>query len=239
MKGVDSRIDLILGLPEKRKSKGYQHIKFFFPAGEAKSSGSLGPVVSMFQLNTSQVCKDLNTLSSNIYPNGVPLPVKIFKPSSVGRTSTFKIVLGCPTLKYYLRLAILSTMDLKAMGIVSPSSEVDEVVPETGPEIAVVSQKQPEILENVLTDEEIEARVPKKIPISLLYDIVRAHSVNNTNKTISNLKSFAGSVFGTLSTMNILKKIDLSALICKKSMKIWVKLARVGKKGLFVLVLIF
>jgi len=221
MKSTESRIDLILGLSDTKRRYGYDHVKFFFPAAEAKSGAPLSPIISMFQLNITQVCKDLNTQSSKSYLPGVILSAKIFKLSGSGKTSVYTIRLSSPSFKYYLNMALLSLIDFKNFGISDEMLKPYQTSTELSgtPVVDVkLSSKEPTTSNNNIigdddsfsppSDDNILVPMPTKIPLTLLYDILVIHSYN---KSISS-KEMAGSIFGSLRSMVKIKTIQLDCL---------------------------
>jgi ribosomal protein L11 len=114
-------------LTPKVVSEVAPHIKIFFNAQEAKPLPPLGPVIAMFQLNMSSVCKDLNTASAD-FPAGLEVRALIFK----GKNKTYNIVVRPPTLKFLLEQGLLthfSDEDLKTFQEDEESSPA--VVPST------------------------------------------------------------------------------------------------------------
>jgi hypothetical protein len=220
MKSTESRIDLILGLPEPKKKSGYNHIKFFFPSGEAKSGAPLSPIVSMFQLNITQVCKDLNDTSSKYYISGVRLPAKIFKLKAAGKTAIYRLQLGSPTIQYYIRMILLSTIDFKRYGITDEmrtSSVNDSTRVESKTDVKNVSVKKKSKKAssgkkggaNKSSSPNLDELVipfPNTISICSLYDIAKIHGYN---KGIT-IKRSAFCVFGTLSSISVIKNIQFS-----------------------------
>jgi hypothetical protein len=218
MKSTESRIDLILGLPEPKKKSGFNHIKFFFPSGEAKSGAPLSPIVSMFQLNITQVCKDLNDTSSKYYVSGVRLPAKIFKLKVAGKTSVYRLQLGSPTIQYYIRMILLSTIDFKSYGITDDmrtSSTSDSARTESKTELKKVSNKKkskkPSSGKKGGTNkssspnlDELIIPFPNTISVCSLYDIAKIHGYNKN----MDIKRSTYCVFGTLSSIAIIKTIQ-------------------------------
>jgi len=214
MKSTESRIDLILGLPEAKRRYGYDHVKFFFPSGEAKSGAPLSPIISMFQLNITQVCKDLNELSIKSYLQGVILPAKIFKLAGSGKTSTYTIRLSSPSLKYYLHMALLSTINFENFGIskemlesYQSASLSDSGVGELKLSPKSASSEASSINRSAVESQvdEISIPMPRKLPVTLLYDLLLIHS---RNKTITP-KTMSGSFFGSLKSMAKIRSIQL------------------------------